>query len=135
MNRTVLDTNVFVSAFLLIGRLNRLSPLLYNKRYAWLLSQEIFEEYTRIASRPLYRLDSREIKTILYQVKERAEWVQVHSRFQVIPEDPTDDKFLACAVDGRADWIVTGDRHLLRLGSFQRIRIVTPADFLKSFQT
>ena len=58
--------------------------------------------------------------------------VRVHSSFQIIPEDPTDDKFLACAVDGRADCIVTGDRHLLRLETFRGIRILSPEEFLKT---
>lgn len=130
MIRAVLDTNVFVSGFLLVGRLNRLSRLLYEGRFVWLLSQEIFEEYARIASRPLYKLDHQEIRTILYQVKERAEWVHTGSSLQVIREDPADDKFLVCAVDGRADWIVSGDRHLLHLKRYAGIPILTPNAFL-----
>ena len=134
MIRAVLDTNVFVSVFLLFGRLNRLSRFLYEKKFVGLLSQEIFEEYARVALRPLYDLAPGEIKTILYQVQERAEWVDVHSHFHVISEDPSDDKFLACAVDGRADYIVTGDRHLLHLEAFRGIRILPPAESLKALE-
>jgi len=47
-----------------------------------------------------------------------------------IPDDPDDEEILACAVDGRADLIVSGDRHLLALGAFRGIPILSPRDFL-----
>ncbi len=48
----------------------------------------------------------------------------------VIEEDPEDDHFLACAFYGVPDYIVSGDPHLLRLGSYEGILILSPADFL-----
>lgn len=134
MTRVVLDTNVFVSAFLLPGRLNRIVRLVLEKSFVWLLSNGILEEYAAVAARPLYRLEDEELESLLYQIKEHAEWVRVHSAFSVVKEDPADDKFLACTVDGRADCIVTGDRHLLHLKNFHGVRIQPPAEFLKSFQ-
>lgn len=50
---------------------------------------------------------------------------------EVILEDPDDDKFLACAIDGGADYIVSGDHHLLDLGSYEGIPILRPATFLQ----
>ena len=55
-------------------------------------------------------------------------------KLQVVlePTSPfTDNHVLECAIDGRADCIITGDLHLLELGSFQGVKIVTVADFLK----
>jgi len=49
---------------------------------------------------------------------------------KVIADDPDDDKFLACATEGGADYVVSGDHHLLNLNSYQGICIVTPAAFL-----
>ena len=51
-------------------------------------------------------------------------------RLSVIADDPDDDAVLEAAVAAEADWIVSGDVHLLRLGSFRQIRIVSPADLL-----
>jgi predicted nucleic acid-binding protein len=48
----------------------------------------------------------------------------------LIKDDPTDNMFLACALDGQADYVVSGDHHLLSLGSLQGIGIVSPRDFL-----
>lgn len=134
MIRAVLDTNVFVSAFLLPGRLNQLVPLILKKKFLWLLSQEIFEEYLEVAVRPLYHLSREELEAIFYQVKENGVWVDVHSRFDVISRDPADNKVLECAVDGRADWIVSGDRHLLALKTFRGIRTGLPAEFLRTIE-
>lgn len=59
-----------------------------------------------------------------------AEIVSPAIRLQVVAEDPTDDRILECAVAGRADLIVSGDRHLRKLKSFRGIGIVRPGDFL-----
>lgn len=134
MIRAVLDTNVFVSAFLLPGRLNRLVDVFLQGAFVWLLSPAILEEYVLVASRPLFQLSAGELETILFQIKERAEWITMRSHLTVVAQDPADDKFLACAVDGRADWLVTGDHHLLALDPFRGIRIRPPAEFLKTLR-
>jgi putative PIN family toxin of toxin-antitoxin system len=52
------------------------------------------------------------------------------TRFLVIKEDPDDNKFLDAAVAGKAEYIVSGDKHLLNLGKFRNIKIMRPTDFL-----
>lgn len=49
----------------------------------------------------------------------------------MIANDPDDDKFLACAVAAKASAIISGDPHLLALGSYRGIRIMTPVQFLE----
>lgn len=51
-------------------------------------------------------------------------------RVNVIAEDPSDNRYLECAIEGDADYIVSGDEHLLRLDAYQKIRILTPRAFL-----
>jgi putative PIN family toxin of toxin-antitoxin system len=53
----------------------------------------------------------------------------------VIPDDPDDDKILACAVDGMVDLIVSGDRHLLALGEYKVISIITAREFLERLRS
>ena len=132
MIRAVLDTNVFVSTFLIPERLNRLVDLILKKSFLWLISQDILAEYLAVALRPLYGLSEEKVESLLYQVKEHADWVHVRTQVAVIKRDPADDKFLACGVDGHADWIVTGDHHLLDLKTFRGVRIGSPAEFLRS---
>ena len=61
-----------------------------------------------------------------------AEIVEPEEVLDVIAEDPDDNRVLECAVKGRADLIVSGDRHLLKLGSYQGIAIVTVRQFMES---
>lgn len=49
---------------------------------------------------------------------------------RVISEDPSDNRYLECAIQGEAEYVVSGNQHLLQLGAYQKIRIVTPRDFL-----
>lgn len=61
--------------------------------------------------------------------------VTITNTLRVIPSDPADDRVLECAVVGKATHIVTGDRrHLLPLGSYQGVSIVSAADFLTMFR-
>jgi predicted nucleic acid-binding protein len=61
-----------------------------------------------------------------------AEIISPKVSLQVIAEDPTDDRILECALAGRADLIISGDRHLRKLKSFRNIGIVQPSDFLRT---
>ena len=60
-----------------------------------------------------------------------AKMVEVTKKIELIQEDPADNKFLECALDGKADYIVSGDSHLLRIGQYQRIQILTVRQFTK----
>ncbi|MEW6696860.1 MAG: PIN domain-containing protein [Bacillota bacterium] len=50
---------------------------------------------------------------------------------QVVREDPDDDIFLECALQGRVEVIISGDEHLLKIGSFKGIHILSPVEFLQ----
>lgn len=52
----------------------------------------------------------------------------------VITDDPSDNRYLECTVEGRADYVVSGDEHLLKLREYERIRIVRPAEFLRALR-
>ena len=60
--------------------------------------------------------------------------VVLRQRVQVVANDPADNKIIECALAGAATYIITGDRrHLLPLGSYQGIRILSPTDFFYQF--
>lgn len=79
-------------------------------------------------ARPKFGLSDEVVQRVLAAVSATAEMVEATTRLSVIVDDPADDKFLALAIDGRADLIVSGDRHLLKLGTFRGVPIVRPAD-------
>lgn len=52
-------------------------------------------------------------------------------KIEAVPEDPADDKFIIAAVEGEADYVVSGDRHLRNLESYRGIRIISPSEFVR----
>jgi putative PIN family toxin of toxin-antitoxin system len=87
-------------------------------------------EYLRVLAYPKFRLTPEEIRGLLDEVLPFIESVRLRERLSVVRRDPADDKFLECAVAGRAAYIITGDWDLRTLGSYRRIAIVTAAEFL-----
>ena len=72
------------------------------------------------------------IREALGEVRAPSEFVRPRQSLAVVLDDPDDDRILECALEASADIIVGGDRHLLGLGTFRSISIVTLASFLTS---
>jgi putative PIN family toxin of toxin-antitoxin system len=129
--RIVLDTNGLVSALLFGGRTGRLLSLWESGRIVPLLSKEVLLEYVRVLGYPKFALGADDIKGLIEEhVLPFAEMIPEENVAAVIDDDPADDKFLALAAAGRADFIVSGDKHLLSLGRYDGAEIVTPKEFL-----
>jgi putative PIN family toxin of toxin-antitoxin system len=129
--RVVLDTNALVSALLFSGVSSKLVSLWQNGVIAPLLSREILDEYLRVLSYPKFALSEEEIKELIQEeILPFAEVVKPKRRLRVVRRDPSDNKFLECAVAGKANVIISGDKDLLSLGRYRQIRIQSPAQFL-----
>jgi len=130
--RVVLDTNTLISALLFSGTASRLVPLWQSRRITVLVSKEILQEYLRVLAYPKFQLGDHEIRALVEEeLLPFAETIRVRRRLAVVRRDPEDDKFLECAVAGRAEYLVTGDRDLRELGSYRRITILTVGEFLE----
>lgn len=132
--RVVLDTNVWISS--LITPAGTPATVLNNLRdHVLIASEEMLEEiqrvlrYDRIAKR--YNLTPEKVGAYLASIREKVELVSADlPDSPIVESDPSDDKFLVCAVKGKADCIVSGDRHLLSLAKYRGIPIVSPATIL-----
>jgi len=130
-SRVVLDTNVFVSGILFGGKPGRILSRAREGNLRLLLSAEILEEYIRVLSYPKFDLPAADIKRLIREeLILFSEPVLIHTDIRFIREDPADDKYLALAVDGKADALLSGGRHLLRAGAFRNIPILTVEAFL-----
>jgi putative PIN family toxin of toxin-antitoxin system len=130
--RVVLDTNTLISALLFSGTASRLVPLWQSRRITVLVSKEILQEYLRVLAYPKFQLGDHEIRALVEEeLLPFAETIRVRRRLAVVRRDPEDDKFLECAVAGRAEYLVTGDRDLRELGSYRGITILTVGEFLE----
>lgn len=129
--RVVIDTNVLISALLFSGTGDEVRILWKTKKIIFLISKDVLEEYLKVLSYPKFGLTEDEIKTILAEeLLPFVTTIKVKSRIEHIEEDPDDDKFLSLAVDGRADYIISGDKHFLNLKSFRSVEILTIRNFL-----
>ena len=129
--RVVVDTNVLVSAILFRSSQPAIVLRRVLQRETLLTSQAIFEEWHEVLSRPKFdRYVVEALRTeFLETILNDAVWVEIQESV-IACRDPKDDKFLALAVNGQADFIVTGDRDLLVLNPFRGIAIVQPEEFL-----
>ncbi len=131
MVNTVIDTNVIVSAAKSTdGNPAQIFEMLLLEEISNYTTKEIEEEIKEVLARPRIKLSLLEQGFILNNFEKSSTKIQTSSRFDIIKDDPDDNKFLECAVDGKADYIISGDNHLLKLKEFKGIRIVTPAKFI-----
>jgi uncharacterized protein len=128
--RTVLDTNVLVSALLFSGEAGHLVSSWQARKFLPVFSYDTFDEFKRVLAYPKFSLTSREIAALFQnEVLPFCEVVDIEDEIIGVCRDRADDKFLSCAVAAKADYIVSGDKDLLVLGNFRNIPIITAAAF------
>ena len=116
MKKIVVDTNVLVSGLLFDGKPGELIKLWKEGLIVPLCSKEIVREYLRVLAYPKFQLSESEIDFLLaHEILPYFEVLTVTPGKPFVTTDPSDDKFIWCAIEGRADVIVSGDEHLLNL--------------------
>jgi len=133
--KIVLDTNVIISGLFWNGLPGKVLEKALKEHTLCFTSETLTELkttllYPKFASH-FQKLDFT-IDEFLTQITENALVVsEPLQKISVIKEDPSDNKFLACAISCQASFIVSGDNHLLKLKNFKNIPIVQPKEFLK----
>ena len=128
--RVVYATNVLISALGFKGRTAQLRTLVEEQRVSLILSPFILEELERNLAKKL-RLAMPAVRTILDEVKNRAEIIEPTLNLYTIKAKDSDNRILECAISGKASVIVTGNmKHIRPLGRFRGIEIKTPGEFL-----
>ncbi len=137
--KIVVDANIFASA-LLKPNSNpaKVIELVKQNRVELTISPAIIKEIKRILLYP--KIKKYHCKTV-QEIDEYFEkllifaWVvEGKEIIDIIKDDPTDNKYLACADEGEADYIVSGDHHLLDLGTYKVTKIVKAKAFLKIWE-
>jgi putative PIN family toxin of toxin-antitoxin system len=132
--RVVLDTNVIISGVFFGGTPRDVLHLWRDERIQIVLSSEILEEYSGVADRLAKQYEGVNAKPFLQLLAVAGEIVDAPALAEQITEDPSDDKFFACARAAGVEVIISGDRHLKRAGGWQGIEVVTPAAFVRSMR-
>ena len=138
--KVVLDTNVLISAF--IANINSSPRIIFDffcmEKLMVVTSKELLNELSRSLHYPkikkIYKLSNRSIIQYLQFLQQTTHRVIIKNFPQIIKTDPDDNLILACALAGKADFIVSGDKHLLRLKKYRGIKIVAPLEFVQLLQ-
>ncbi len=135
--RLVLDTNVLISALLNPhGTPSRLLAAWRRGEFELLVSPPLLAELGRVLARPPLQASLSKaavsVDQLLMDLEETATLVESEEQVDVVADDATDNRILEASAGG-ADYIVSGDAHLLRLSEFRQIPVVTPARMLAIF--
>lgn len=131
--KIVLDTNVFISGVFFTGPPYKILKAWRDGRIQILISEEIIEEYRRVGELLSKQFFDIEFGQILQLLTINAEFVQPLKLTARVCEDPDDDKFLECAISGKSNLIVSGDKHLLKVSGHKGIEIINPRNFVDNY--
>ncbi|HLA74983.1 MAG TPA: putative toxin-antitoxin system toxin component, PIN family [Gammaproteobacteria bacterium] len=127
--RAVFDTNIFISAFAILGGRAEIALLkVVEGAVSLIISRVIIREVLDVLARKFDRNPEQLARTAVY-LSELAEIATPRRRVKVLEDEP-DNRILECALAGKADVIVTGDQAMLRLGAYRGIKIQSLKDFL-----
>lgn len=138
MTRAVLDANVFVSAVInSIGTPGQVLDAYRARLFDLIISKPIMNEIDRVFSyskiRDRYHITDAEIRSLREDLV-RFGTVVTPTASLAVAADRSDNRYLECAIEGRAGHVVSGDEHLLKLGAYEGIQIVTPTQFLTTLR-
>lgn len=131
MIRAVADTNVLVSAVIAKGNEYSLLKEAKMRRFRLVLSPQIVTEFKDVISRHKFGFSKSQIESVIKHILLISEIVITVSQIAAVKEDPDDDRIIEAAIDGKADYIVSGDKDLLRLQRFKNVKIIPAAAFLQ----
>lgn len=127
--RVVIDTNIWIS-YLLGGLLSELDEWILSKKVKIIISHRMLKEFSEVINRPKFKtlFTPERVKELFALLDGYAVVVSPTQRVDIC-RDPKDNLLLEAALEGKADYLVTGDNDLLALDPFNNIRILQPADF------
>ncbi len=133
--KIVLDANLFASALIKPdSNPGKILDLVQQNQVELIISPSVIKEIKRILLYPkikkYHRKTAEEIDAYFDDILMFAWIVEGNETVEVIEDDPTDNKYLACAFEGEADYIVSGDHHLLNIENYQGIEIIKAKAFL-----
>jgi uncharacterized protein len=131
--RIILDTNVFISGIFFSGPPSQILKAWEKRRLQIVLSKQILDEYQRVAEDISSQFPLVDISPIIELITIYGQFIDTQGVSIPLCEDPDDDKFIECAIAGKCDIIVSGDRHLLKLADYKGIKILKPRDFLEQY--
>ena len=130
--KIVIDTNVVISGTFFGGYPGRVVEAVAENKIKACASASITEEYNEIVKEIIDRKQGKLKKDLLDLFIANLEIIEPTTEVQV-SRDPDDDKFIECAIDAKALFIVSGDQDLLDIGKYNGVEIITAAEFCRKY--
>ena len=133
--KRVLDTNVLISAIFLYGSSNEILKRAENKEFEIILSSEIIEELINVLGyeeiKQKIKDKTPEERVSLRKIISISTIIEPLEKIHIIVDDKEDNKILECVFEGKADYIISQDNHILKLKEFEGIKIFSPEEFFE----
>lgn len=134
--KAVIDTNVLVSGlFAETGSVAELMELWIDEKFELVTSEEILSELYRVLHKPSvqehFKPAEDDINEYIETLREKATITPDLYQTDRIKKDPTDNKFLACGLESKADYVVSGDKHLREIKHFHGIKLIDVKGFVE----
>lgn len=129
--KVVADTNVLISGLLWNGKESDILKLIKLGELTNFISPQIIMELQNVLSRKKFRLTEKEINAAMGEILSMSKIIDPKMKINAVKDDPDDNIILECAVEGKADCIISGDEHLLNMGEYHEIPIMPARDILK----
>jgi len=132
MLKVVVDTNVYISAIFWGGKPRQVIDLARDNRIEIFTSKDIESEILdKLLTK--FGLNQNEASSVMTDFSTFTKPIRIRNRINVVKDDPDDDKFIECALECGATFIISGDKHLLKLKNYDAISIVNASSFLESW--
>jgi putative PIN family toxin of toxin-antitoxin system len=129
--KIVLDANIFISSFFWGGNPRSVLERVISKKDELFISKEILNEIEDVVNRPKFHAEKSKIEYFIKSIEEISNLITIRKKVKNGSRDIKDNKYLECGIAGKADYIVSGDIHLLELKLYENINIVTAKEYLK----
>lgn len=129
--KVLLDTNILISALGWLGKSSEIFKKVINDKCELITSYPQLVELERVMKYSKFEFPDNQKEIFMLLMLQYATIVDVFGTVQVIKEDPDDNIILETALIGKAEYLISGDPHLLKLGEYQGLKILTAHEFLE----
>jgi len=135
MIHVVLDTNIYLSGFIFGGKTRKVIEYAIESKIQVHISNEILNEIATVLKRPKFGLNERQIRFFLNEIELLSEICEPSESISNVCRDEKDHIIIECAVESKANYIITGDEDLLSLKKYREIKIINCNDLLTIIET
>ena len=131
--KIVLDANIFISALFWGGNPREALERAINKIDELYVSKDILDEIENVIGRPKFHIEKEKIEYIIRSIEDISVKITPVKKIKKGSRDLNDNKYIECAITAEADFIISGDIHLLELKQYKKIKIITVKEYLEIY--